>query len=184
MDVDVDMLFVNIHYRILQNLHIAIAQFVVLVNQGLLCVLISLVGELLGLEQVTELASLVDFAEGALGEERTLDLLRVKTCRTVKDNATHLHLVLLVDVDIQNHLVLSCHIVALGNINLRVLVTLLVEIALGQNLRAVNHVGRNLRTLHNTELGLHIFALRLLQTYIINGTHARAKSQMDAEIDF
>ena len=69
------MLFVDSPHGVFQDGHVAIAQFVVLVNEGILSLSVALVGKLLSFEEVSQLACLMDFAEGALGEERAFDFL-------------------------------------------------------------------------------------------------------------
>ena len=102
----------------------------------------------------------------------------------IEDNLTYLHFGFLVDFDIENHLILASYVVTLNNINLGILVSLIVEILLGQNLSTVNHVGRNLCTTHNAQLTFHIVTFRLLQTIVVDSADTRTGSQMYAEIDF
>ena len=113
MNVDIDMLFVNVSHRVLQNLHVTIAQLIILFYQCLLGLLVSLVSKLLGLEEVIKLSCFVNFAEGTFLEERALDGLGIESCSSAEDDITHLHLILFVDIDIEDYLILASHIIAL-----------------------------------------------------------------------
>ena len=156
---DIDMLIVVVPDGVFKDGRIAEAQLIVFLNQLLLGLLIALVGEFLRLEEVAELSGLVDLTEGTLAEERTFDLLIGELIVTRYKDIAHLHLVLLVDIDIEHHLTLVVGVVALDDINLRILKALLVEISLSEDLRTVDHVRRNLATLDDTQLRLHIVAL-------------------------
>ena len=184
LDVDVDVLLVVVPDGVFDDGHVAIAQFVIFVYQGLLSLAIALVGELLRLEHLREFASLVNLAEGALAEERALDLRVTQFLVAVEDDVAHLHLRLLVDRDVENDLILAPrHVVALHDIYLCVLIALLVEVFLGQDLGTVNHIGCYLTALHDTEFGLHVLAFRLLQAVVVDGAHAWSQSQVDAQVN-
>ena len=68
VDVDIDVFAVDVPHGVLQNLHIAVAQFVVLFNELLLGLTIAFVGKLLRLENVTQLARLMNLSEGTLAD--------------------------------------------------------------------------------------------------------------------
>ena len=155
-DKHVDMLVVDGPYGVFDDGGIAVTQFVILIDEGFLGLFVAFGGELLGLEDVLQLAGLVDLAEGALFEQVTLDLVVFQLLVALEDDAAHLHLRLLVNIDIENHLVLAGDVVALHNLNLCILITLVVEVFLGQNLSAVEHVGGNLAAFHDTKLSLHV----------------------------
>ena len=121
---DVDMLFVHIPYGVFEDGHVTVAQLVVLLNKGFLSLSVAFVGKLLGLEHGLELASLVNLSEGALAEERALDLLVAQVLVALEDDAANLHLLLLVDGDIEYDLVLIGHIVALHDVDFGILVAL------------------------------------------------------------
>ena len=65
-------------------------------------------------------------------------------CVAVEDNLTNLHLLLLVDINVEDDLVLAGNIITLYDIDFGVLIAFVIEVFLGQNLGTVNHVGRNL----------------------------------------
>ena len=125
----------------------------------------------------------MNLAKGTLGEERAFDFLVLQLLVALENDTAHLHLRLLVDVDVENHLILVRHIVALQNFYLSVLIAFLVEVSLCQGFGAVQDVGRYVAALHNTELRLQVFALRLLQPVIVDGTDARAQSQGDTQVN-
>ena len=97
----------------------------------------------------------------------------------MENDTAHFHLRLLVDIDVENHLILVGYVVALQNLYLGVLVALLVEVSLCQCLGAVQDVRRDVAALHNTKLRLQVFALRLLQTIVVDGADTGAQSQGD-----
>ena len=72
--IDADVFVVNRPYGVFQDGGVAVAQLVVLLYQGCLSLLIALRGELLGFEEVLQLAGLVNLAEGTLLEHRTGNL--------------------------------------------------------------------------------------------------------------
>ena len=101
---------------------------------------------------------------------------------TIEDDLANLHLGFLVDAYIKNHLVLASDIIALRDVYLGVVIAFVVEVFLGKDLGAVNHVRSNLTAFHDTQLCLHVLLLALLQTIVVDGADTRTGSQMDAEI--
>ena len=178
------MLFVEGVNRVFENGGIAIAQFVILVDEGFLGLVVALGGVFLGLEEVFELAGLIDLAEGSLREHSAFDLIVAELFVAFEDDLAHLHLGFLVDDDVEDDFVLAGHVVALDNFDLGIVVTLVVEIFLGQDLGTVNHVGRNLCTAHDAQLVVHVLALGLLQSGVVDGADTGTGCQMDAEVDF
>ena len=71
----------------------------------------------------------------------------------------NLHLVLLVDIDIEDNLVLLGHVVPLAYVYLGIVESLVVEVFLCECLGACYHVRRYLRTLQQSEFLLHILSL-------------------------
>ena len=181
--IDVHVLLVIVPDGVFEDSGIAEAQFVVFLYQLLLGLLVTLVGELLGLEEVSELTSLMDLTEGAFGEHTTLDLRVLEFLVAHQIDVAHLHLVLLVDVHVEHHLPLVVRVVALHDVDLSVLIALLVEVLLGQDLGSVDHIRRDLAALDDAQLGLHILALRLLDAQIVDGAHPGAEGQRDAQVD-
>ena len=144
LDEDVDVVLVDGPHGVFQNSCVTIAQFVIFIDECLLGLLITFGGVLLGLEDVAELAGLVDFTKGTLLEQVTLDFLVGELVVAFENNLADLHLRFLVDVDIEDDLILAGDVVALDNLDFGIVIALVVEVFLGQDLRTVNHVGRNL----------------------------------------
>ena len=69
LHIDIDVLVVVVRDRVFEDGGIAEAQFVVFVYQRLLGLVIALIGELLRLEDVGELACFMDLSEGTLADE-------------------------------------------------------------------------------------------------------------------
>ena len=183
LDIYVHMLLVEVADAILQNLGVAITILIVFFYEFLLIFLPALRSKLLRLEEGGKLASLVGLGKGTLREESTLDLAVREFLVTVDGNLMNLDLLFLVHDDIQNHLSLVSHVVALVNLDIGILESLVVEILLGENLGTVEHVRGHLCTLHHTQLLLHILTLTLLQAHIVDVRDTRAHSQIDVQIE-
>ena len=180
--IDIDVLIVDGPHGVFQDGGIAVAQFVVLVDKCRLGFIVTLRSKLLRLEDVAELAGLVDFSEGTFFDKVTLNLVLRQVLQSVEDYLAHLHLRLLVDGDVEDDLVLARHVVTLHNLHVGVLIAFVVEVLLGQDFRTVNHVWGNLISLHDAQLGLHVLTLRLLQPVVVDAADAGTGGQMDAEI--
>ena len=89
------------------------------------------------------------FLEHTLGKQCTLDALVREPVVAVNHNVANLYLLLFVNVHVKNHHVLVGHVVALLNLYDGILVALVVEIALGENLCTVSHVGVKGHSLHH-----------------------------------
>ena len=183
LDVDVYMVVVVVPHAVLDDDHVAVSQLVVLVDQVLLVGLVALFGKLLRLKERRQLACLVRLGEGTLGEEAALYLLVRQVLVAHEVDVAHLHLVFLVDIDVEYHLVLGSNVVALLYVYLGILVSLLVEILLGQYLSPVYHVRRDLASGHDAQPCLEVFALRLLQAVVVDGAHPGPDRQVEAQVD-
>ena len=106
--------------------------------------------------------------QGTFLEQSALDLLVGDLLVAFNGDLMHLHLHLLVNRDVEDHLVLVGHIIALHDVDLSVLVTLVIEVFLGKDLGTVDHVRRNLTALQQAELLLHVLAFAFLQTDIVD----------------
>ena len=124
------------------------------------------------------------FGEGTLSQESALNLYVFQVVVTLDDDFPHLDFLLLIHGHVEDHLILVGHVLTLQDGNFGITVALVVEVFLSQDFRAVYHVGRNLRTFQQTEFLLHILALRLFQTEVVDGAHARAHGKMDMQVDF
>ena len=126
----------------------------------------------------------MNLGEAAFLEQAALDFLGRQLLVAFKDNAAHLHLRLLVDAEVEDDLVVARHVVTLGDFYLGILVAFLVEVFLGQNLGAVQHVGSHLTALDDAKARLHLLTVRLLQTVIVDFADSGTGGQMDTEVDF
>ena len=176
------MLVVNSPYRVLQDGCITIAQLIVFLNEGCLGFLVSLWGEFLCFKDVLYFSCLVNFSEGTLLKQGTGNLIEWQFFVTIKDNLANLHLWLLVNSHVEDDFILTRYVVALCDIDFGVVIAFIIEVLLGKNLGAVNHVWRNLTAFHDAQLGLHVFAFGLLQTIVVDGADTWASSQINAEI--
>ena len=120
--------------------------------------------------------------EGSLLEQTTLYLGVAQRLVAFDYDFAHLHLLLLVDDDVEYDLVFVGHVVALKNLYVGVLEAFVVEVFLCQYLGTVYHVGRNLCAFEQTELLLHVVALRLFQAHIVDCGHTGTHAQVDVEI--
>ena len=179
---DVDMLLIVVPNRVFENCHIPVSQLIIFIHEILFGSLVPFVGKLLRLQETAQFACLVHLGEHTFPEQSTLDFPGRKILVALDDNMADFHLGLLVHVHIQDYLVVTRHIVTLGNIDFRIFVTLLIKIFLCENLGTVNHIGRNLTSLHDAQLGLHILALAFLEPGIVDGTHSGPLGKMDAEV--
>ena len=74
-------------------------------------------------------------------------------------------------------------IINLRYVDLRILITFLVEVSLGQDLGAIDHVTCQTHAPYHTKFCLHVLALSLLDAMIGDSTDAGAQTQMDAEVN-
>ena len=182
-DIDVDMLVVHRPHGVLQNLHVTISQLVVFLYELFLGFLVSLISELLRLQERGQFARLMNLSKGTLGEQSALDLAVGEVVVAINDDASYLHLFLLVNHDIQHHLVLARDIVVLTNVHLSVFVALTVKVVNRYVLGAVQHVRSNLAAGHDAQFGLQVLTLRFLYPVIIDSADARTQGEVDAKIN-
>ena len=168
------MLVVDVPDRVGNDHGVTISILVILVYKFLLVRLPAFRRKLLGLEERTESACLVRLRESSLLEQTALYLGVGKSVVAFDEYLAHLHLLLLVDDDVEDNLVFLRYVVALHNLDVGVLESLVVEVFLGKNLRAVNHVRCNLCALEQSEFLLHIGTFRLLQSYVVDGGDTRS----------
>ena len=184
LDAYAHVLVVMVPHAVRDNLGVAETVLVVFLNQTLLVGLPALGGKLLGFEEAAQRTRLMGLGKGALLEEAALDDLGLQLVVALDVYLAYLQFLFLVDHHVEDYLVLASHVLALVYVYLGVLVAFLVKILLGQNLGTVYRVGRHLHTFEQTQLGLHILTLRLLQTDVVDGRHARTHLQIDVQIDF
>ena len=179
LHIHIHMLLVVVPNAVGQDGGITVTIFIVFLYQILLVFLPPFRGKLLRLEDIGKLTCLMGLGEGSLAEHSTLDFRIRQVVIALDDNVAHLHLLFLVDDNIENYLVLVRHIITLVDGNLGIFVTLVVEIALGQDFGTVEDVWRHLPTLDDTQFLLHILTLRLLQTDIVDSRDTRTYRQLD-----
>ena len=110
----------------------------------------------------------MSLCESTLREEISLEFLLIDLLITLDDDLMNTNLLLLVNNDIKNYLILLRNILTLIDLDISILISLIIEILLGKNLRTVEHVWSNLATLEQAQFLLHILYLRLLQTDIVD----------------
>ena len=181
LHIDVHVLGIVVPHAVFNDDGIAIAVFVVLANQVLLVGLPTFGRVLLRLKECRELASLVRLCECAFREESSLDLLFAQLLVALDDDIANLHLLLLVHNNVQNHVILLADIVALHDFDIGILESLIVEILLRQHLSAVDCIRMYAHASQQTQLLLHIVALALLQSDIVDSRDAGTSGQRDMQ---
>ena len=182
LDIQVHVLLVVVPHTVCQYLHVAEAQFVVFVDKVLSGSLVAFGSKLLGLHKRAYLSCLVHLGEHSFSEQSSLYLAGFQKLVAFDDDVPYLHLSLLIYIYIQNHLVGSCHIIALCDGDFGVFVAFFLKVAFGKDFGAVNHVGGYLAALHNAQFGLHVFTFRFLQSAVVDGAYTWSLCKMDAEI--
>ena len=182
LHVDVHVLVVIVPHAVFHYHGVAVTILIIFLQQVLLVFLPAVGGILLRFQEVGKLTGLMGLREGALGEELTLDFRVREGVVAVDDDVANLHLLFFVDLHIEYHLVLVGHIVALGDGDFGILESLIVEIALRQDLGTVDDVGMQRHTLGHAELVLHVLAFRLLQANVVDGRYLGARSQIEMQV--
>ena len=180
---DIDMLVVEVPHAVFQYDGVTVSVFVVFLNEVLLVFLPAFGCELLRFQEVGKLAGLVSLGEGAFLEQRTLDFLVVQFLVSVEPNIAHLHLFLLVHFHVENHLILVGHVITLADFNLGVLVSFVVKVFLGQDLSPVDNVRMQGHALCHAQFLLHVLALRLLESNVVDGRDFGARCQIEVQVD-
>ena len=179
----VDVLGVYVPHAVAHDVCVAVTQLVILVDKVLLVFLVTLGRVLLRFQERRELARLVHLLESALLEQAAFYLIVGKLFVTLDYDLAHLHLLLLVNDDVEDYLVLVDYVFTLHYVDVGVLVALFVKIVLRQQLGAVNHVGSYLAALQQSELSLEVLLLRLLHAFVIDGRHSRAQRKVKVQVD-
>ena len=178
-----DVFLVHVPHCVANDVCVAVAQLVVLLDELLLVVLPTLrCVLLLELQERSHLASLVSLLEHTFLYDVTLNATCSQCAITLDEDVAHLHLLLLIDDNVEYHLVFVSHVVALHDLYVGVLEAFLVEIAFSENLRTVDHVRCYLCALEQSEFLLHVCTLRLLQSDVVDGRHAWAHLQVYVQI--
>ena len=178
---DADVLRVDVPHAVAEDGGIAVTELIVFLDELFLISLPALRRELFRLKEGGKFAGLMSLGKGTFLEETALDARILEFLVAFDGDGAHLHLRLLVDVDVEDDLILLGYIVALGDFDVGVLKALVIKILLCQYLSTVNHVGRNLTALQDAEFLFHILALRLFKTVVIDLRHTRAWAEGDVE---
>ena len=112
-----------------------------------------------------------------------MELLGGEMVVTRDVNLVDLHLLLLVNVHIDNELARLGDVITLHDVHLGILEALVIVVSLDDNLGLVHHVGCELVTLHNTHLLLQIIVLRFLNAIDIDLRHTWPHGQMYFQIN-
>ena len=179
----VHVLVVFVPHRVFNDGGVAIAQLVILLDERLLGFGKSLGCVFLGFEEILEFPGLVYFAQCTLCEHSALQLRRCHLLVALDDDVAHLHLVFLVDVHLEHHLVFARHVVVLHDVDVGIFITFVVEVFLGQDLCAVHQVFRQAQSLGHSQFRLQVFALALFHSVVLHLADAWAQCQVDAEVD-
>ena len=177
------MLLVSIPHTIAQDAGVAVAQLVVFGYKILLVLCPALGRKLLRFEEVAQLSCLMDLGKSSLAEKATLDLAGWQLLVAMDIDGADLQFLVFIYLDVEDNVVLVDHILALADVDFSVLIALVIEILLGDELRAVDHVGRNLSTLEQSEGVFEVGLLALLHTTIIDGGDTGARLEVDMQID-
>ena len=109
----------------------------------------------------------MNLSESTLAKQRAFNLASLQLVVTLEHQLAYLHLVFLVDVYVKCYL--SRGVLMLYDVDLGILVTLVVEVFLSQDLGTVDDVTSQTHTLNHTQLSLHILALGLFDTVVVDG---------------
>ena len=173
VNVDVDLLVVVWHDAVAENLGIAIAEFVVFLQNTVEVILIIRLDELFLAEQFEKVAALIGLFYHALqlavGEHLIagdIDFMNLDFC-------------MLVDVDVHNHLVFVREVFLKGNLDVGLAETFLIEIFLDNHFGTVHDILRNLIALHEVKTLLKVFAL----TFLHSGVNYLGNTRLSAQIE-
>ena len=167
---DIHLLLIVVHHTIRNQDGVAVTELIILRDQVLLIVLILLGRELLGAEHLEDTGFPVVIEAELLVRllHRLLQRAGGQFLITLEIDPVDLCLLVLVDIDIDNHLTLVRGIILLLNIDLDILKALIIEETLDDRLRTVHHVRCNLITLPQSETSLQILTFAFLDTRIMH----------------
>ena len=163
---DIHLLLIVVYHTIRNQDGVAITELIILRDQVLLIVLILLGRELLGAEHLEDTGFPVVIEAELLVRllHRLLQRAGGQFLITLEIDPVDLCLLVLVDIDIDNHLTLVRGIILLLNIDLDILKALVIKETLDNRLRTVHHVRRNLITFLQAKTSLQILTLAFLDT--------------------
>ena len=174
-DVDVDGLVVVGDYAVAQDFCVTVALFVILFDDAVQVVLEVAFNKLLLAEEVDELALLVGLLH------RALDGVVAQHLVAVDVDFVYLHLVVLVDIDVDNVFAGCRQVGSLLDAHIGVTEALLRVEGLYYLLCAVYDVGGYLVTLHQLQLLFEILALTAACAVVVYGCDAGLRLQCEFE---
>ena len=180
VEIHVNCVVAVINYTVRFNNGVSVSQFVIFLYDAVLVLVIVLCDELLSLEQTLE-ALLISLLQETSTKESSDELLARNIIVTSDIDLVYLHLLILVDNDINNHLVAIVRIITLHNLHLRILESFVLKIVLGDEYRLVHHVRRNLISLDDTYLLLKVFTLAFLHALDVYSGNSRTHCQNDLQ---
>ena len=160
---------------------IAVTQLCIFGNQVFLGLFILAVHKLLASEPAGHASLFMNLLQYAGTYETAFQLLLRKGFVSFNDNLVDLNLALLVHIHIQNDSVWSAGIIARHYVNLRILITFLIEVFLCQNLGTVDHIGCELIILYQTQFLFQVLTLVLLYTVVVDLRNSGARGQLDMQ---
>ena len=174
-EIDVDGLFVVVHHAVLHDDGIAVAFFVIFVDDELL-VGFKIVGhEFLLAEEANKVALFVGFFHSVfhslVGEHFV----------AVDVDFVHFDFFVLVNYDVNNHLVFVAEVLALHNVHVGILEAFVVEIVLNNQLGTVGNVHVHLVAFHQAEALLKVFALAFFHAFVVDLRYAGLLAKLKFE---
>ena len=107
--------------------------------------------------------------ERTFSEQSTLHFCVSQLFVAFDGDVAHFHLLLFIDVDIENDLIFVCDVIALQNLDVRILVSFVIEVFLRQEARPVDDVGSNLSASQQSEFLFQVFPFRFLYAAVVDG---------------
>ena len=139
-------------HRISNNNSIAVTQFCIIGLKVLLGFLVFRLDKLVAAEQVMETFLLVYGLEYTFLDDTALQFPLRYDGIAMYINLVDDDFAVLSDVDVNNYLVRSSRVVMLHNLYFGILESLILKIALAENLGTVYHIGSKLVVLHKSHL--------------------------------
>ena len=99
-------------------------------------------------------------------------------------NLMNQNLVVLVHIDVYNHMIVGCHIFVLHHVHFDIFVAFFLKILFDAEFRAIHQVGRHLIAHTQGHTLLQFFALRLFQTIPSQGGDTGLRGEFEMKIDF
>ena len=183
--MNIDLLLVVVPDTIRDQDRISITMFVILGDNVVLIVLILLGRELLGAEHLQDTGfPVVEEAELLVGLLH--GLLQVACAQgriALESNVVDLGLLVLVDIDVDNHLALVSGIILLLDLDIHILEAFAIKELLDHLLGTIHDVRRYLEPLLQAQFSLQILTLALLDTAIMHLRDTWTLFQLDVQPD-